>query len=815
MTESFLAAGVAVENTAYHFDKLYDYVIPEEYREYAKPGCRVSVSFGRGSYRQGMIMRLFETEDISGLKYIKELLDKDPVMNDELLMLAKEMKDRCFCTLFDACDAMLPTGLSVKMTYNYSAKKISDEKILQSLSNTEKKICEYLILRKTAVRQDRLIKIMGLADDSLLVKLFKKGVIHRTEQVQKRLSDKTVKMVKLERDEPDRRYTPQQKEVISVLRTVGEVSVKEVCYFTGVSVSVVDNLVKKGICCYYDAEPPNTEQPDDNIKSVEDIRLTPQQNRAYTSLLEKYRSSEPCVSLLYGITGSGKTSVFMKLIDEVNAENKGVICMVPEISLTPQLLQKFTSRYGNRVAVFHSGLSLSKRLEEWKRVKNGQANIAVGTRSAIFAPLENVGIIVMDEEQEYSYKSSATPRFHARELAKLRCSYNSCMLLLASATPSVESYYYAQMGRYSLETLNSRYGNAQLPYVIKADMNVEQQQGNTSGYSSVLLEAIEDNLDHGQQSIILLNRRGHNTFVSCRSCSEVISCPNCSISLTFHSANNRLMCHYCGYSVSAPSECPCCGSSKLRYSGAGTQRAEQELHEIFPGARILRLDTDSTMQRYAYEKKLRAFQEGEYDIMLGTQMVAKGLDFPDVTLVGVMSADNMMHSDDFRSYERTFSLLTQVAGRSGRGGLEGRAIIQTYEPENPIIELAASQDYKAFFSSEIELRKAMLYPPFADICVVAFVGTDKKKTKLAADRFSEMLKVLASAEYGSLPMRVIGPSPAMISKISNKYRFRIIIKFKNSRAFRNMLSTLLCEFGSDRSFSDVVVYPDIDPDTIL
>lgn len=815
MTDRYLTAGVAVDNTAYHFDKLYDYIIPGRLCEYARPGCRVSIGFGRGSVRQGMIMELHETDDCSGLKEIKELLDKEPVMSEEMLGLARAVKERCYCTLYDACKAMLPSGLSLKLMYRYSPAQSLDKEQSQLLSPEEAQIISYLIARKTPVRQDLLIKNMGLTDDSILVRLYKKGLLQRQEEVKKRLQDVSVKMVTLKSIDVQRVFTPSQQEVINVLQSVGDVSRKEICYFTGVSPAVVDNLVKRGVCAYYDAEPPRVATVPDAVIPEEDIELTPQQNKAYQELLAQYGSGSAGVSLLYGVTGSGKTSVFMKLIDRANEENKGVVCMVPEIALTPQLLAKFSSRYGSRVAVFHSGLSLSKRLEEWKRVKNREANIAVGTRSAIFAPLESIGLIIMDEEQEYSYKSSSTPRFHARELAKLRCAYHKCLLLLSSATPSVESYYLASQGRYSMQTLGSRYGNAKLPHVITADMNLEQQQGNTSGYSSVLLEAIEDNLEHGHQSIILLNRRGHNTFVSCRSCREVISCPNCSISLTYHSANNRLMCHYCGYSIPAPRECPSCRSVKLRYSGAGTQRAEQELSELFPKARLLRLDTDSTMQRFAYEKKLSAFQNGEYDIMLGTQMVAKGLDFPNVTLVGVMSADNMMHSDDFRSYERTFSLLTQVVGRSGRGGLEGRAIIQTYEPENPIIELAAAQDYGAFFESEIRLRRAMLYPPFSDICIVAFIGTDKEQTRLASGYFAEGLSRLASGEYPELPMRVLGPSPALISKISGKYRFRLIIKYKNSRRFRELMSRLLTDFGRQKEYNEVSAYIDVDPDTII
>ena len=813
MNDSFLTASVAVEKTKYSYDKLYTYAVPEGMRDKIQEGCRVKVSFGHG-LRQGMVMHLSKTEDVSGLKEISQLIDNKPVLTPELLSLGEFVKERCYCTYFDAYTAMLPTGLSVKLTYSYGIDKNTDISGFL-LSSDEIRAVEYLSSRKKPVRQDLILKALSMKDESVLDSLVDKGIISKTETVKKRIADVTVKMIRLRGEVPERKYTPSQEEVLRVLGNIGEASVKEVCYFTGVGISVADNLVKKGICEYFDAEPPKPDFTAGSETDRKDIILTNQQEKCYNDLLGQYLSGKPSVSLLYGVTGSGKTSVFMKLIDKANEDGKGVICMVPEISLTPQLLAKFTARYGKKVAVFHSGLSLGKRLEEWRRVKNGEADIAVGTRSAIFAPMENLGLIVMDEEQEYSYKSSASPRFHARELAKYRCLLSKCPLVLSSATPSVESCYYAQSGRYLLSRLDKRYGNARLPHVITADMNREHDQGNNSGYSSVLIEAIEENLEYNHQSIILLNRRGHNTFVACRSCNEVISCPNCSISLTFHSANSRLMCHYCGYSIPAPDKCPSCGSDKLRYSGVGTQKAEQEIQEFFPDARILRLDTDSTMQRYAYEKKLGDFRNGKYDIMLGTQMVAKGLDFPNVTLVGVLSADSMLHCDDFRSYERTFSLLTQVVGRSGRGGIEGRAIIQTYEPENPIIEFAAAQNYDEFFNAEIALRRTMLYPPFADIGVVAFSSEDKQKAHDAADYFTDRLKAASKEVYSELPLRVMGPSPAYISKMGGKYRFRIIIKFKNCRRFRVMMSELLTDLGNNRSFSTVSAYVDIDPDSIM
>ncbi len=811
-----IIAEVAVEKTALHFDKLYSYIIPEDLARDAKAGCRVILPFGNVKRRQGMIIAIHSgSGEVKDLKNIGELIDSEPVLSTEMLSMAKFMKERYYCTLYEACAAMLPAGLGMKLTFSYTFTQTGAEKA--DLPPEERRVIDFLISRRKPVRQDIIIRNLGLTDDSMLVKLCRRGLLSRTEAVKKRLAEASVKMIRICRDaDIPRKLTPKQDELLSLLQSAGECSVKELCYFTGVTASVADALVKKGICEYFDEEAPKRAAQAGTKKMTEKIVLTGEQQKAYEELREMQNSGKPSVSLLYGITGSGKTSVFIKLIDDaINNANGGVIVMVPEISLTPQLLDDFISRYGEQVAVFHSGLSISRRLEEWKRVKNGEATIAVGTRSAIFAPFERLSLIVMDEEQEYTYKSGAAPRFHARDLAKFRCAANNCLLLLSSATPSVESFYFANNGRYGLQILKNRYGSAKLPKVITVDMNLEQERGNMSAYSSVLLEALKENLSAEKQSIILLNRRGHNTFVSCRSCREVISCPNCSISLTYHSANHRLMCHYCGYSVPVPRTCPACGSEKLRFGGTGTQRAEEELSELFPSARVLRLDTDSTMRRYSYEKKLSQFAGGEYDILLGTQMVAKGLDFGNVTLVGVISADRMLYSGDFRSYEKAFSLLTQVVGRSGRGDCEGKAVIQTFAPENPVIALAAAQDYDKFYESEIILRKAMIYPPFSDICVVAFIGEDRALVEKTSFRFSELLREKTSEEFKGIPLVMLGPAPALVSRISNKYRYRLILKFRNSKAFRELLSSLLCEIGADKSCSGVTAYADINPENIM
>lgn len=807
-------AGIVVENSVYHFDKIFDYIVPDELITNAKAGCRVLVPFGRGNKKkQGMIIYIKSADENSGLKEIITVLDKSPVLNQSLIKLVSFIKQRCYCTYYDAVKAMLPIGINYQMTALYSLNDVN-EAVLERLSDEEKRLCEYLRRKRKGVKEKDLYQDMGYDDGcKILNKLISEGIVQKKYDAVRKVQDASVKMVRLTGKNTSK-LTPKQSEVREIINMALQVSVKEVCYFTGCTPAVVDALVKKGEAEYFEEE--IFRIPVSDIKQEKkEIVLTAEQQNAYESLLEKYNSGKANVSLLYGITGSGKTSVFMKLIDKVYSDGKGIIVMVPEISLTPQLINLFRSRYGDDIAVFHSALSLGERLDQWKMVKKGLAKIAIGTRSAVFAPFDNLGLVIMDEEQEYTYKSESTPRYHARDVAKFRCNSSNCMLLLSSATPSIESFYNAESGRYSICRLTNRYGTAKLPEVVIADMNLEQEQGNVTGISSVLMDALEENLDNRKQSILLLNRRGYNTFVACRHCKEVVVCPNCSISLTYHSANNRMMCHYCGYSQKYTDECPVCHNHGLRFSGEGTQRAEQNIGDLLPNARILRLDTDSTMTKYSHEKKLTAFANGEYDIMIGTQMVAKGLDFPNVTLVGVLSADQMLYTDDYRSYERAFSLLTQVVGRCGRGEYSGRAVIQTYTPENPTILMAAQQNYDAFYKSEIGVRRAMLYPPFSDICMIVFVGGNQQTVEKCASLFSAMLIDKAKKEYSDIPLRVLGFSPAAISKMNNKFRYKTILKFRNSLRFREMMSTLLIEAGKGKQFADGTIYLDINPDSIM
>ena len=803
-------AFVAVENAIYHFDHAFSYRIPEGMD--VRPGCRVAVPFGRGNAkRQGIVLRIGE-DKADDLKSVSELLDSEPVLNDEMLRMCGFIKNHCFCTYYDAVKAMLPAGINYRLSLMYSVSvELGDR--FYDLSDEQRRIVSIIRSKNNKAEKHALLQELGYTDSTVPDEMVADGILVKNDAALRRIGDKTIKMMRLSDSAEDlaqgMKLSKKQESVLDLLTTVGAASVKEICYYTGVTSSVPDTLVRKGLAEYFDDEVFRV--PKSSVSYKRDVTLTDEQQRAYDELLELYQRDSAEVSLLYGITGSGKTSVFFKLIEQAVADEKDVIVMVPEIALTPQMIAMFRAHFGDKVAVFHSALSLGERLDEYKRVSRGIAKIAIGTRSAIFAPFSNLGLIIMDEEQEHTYKSESKPRFSVKDLAKFRCNYHKAMLMFSSATPSVETYYYANEGRYHKHVLTKRFGTATLPDVVIADMNEELEVGNTSAFSNILLQNIEENLDNGKQSILLLNRRGYNSYVTCNSCREPLTCPNCSISLTYHNANNRLMCHYCGYSVPYRTECPTCHSHNLRLSGTGTQRAEVEIAEIFPHARILRMDTDTTMTRSSHEKKLTAFADGEYDILVGTQMVAKGLDFPNVTLVGVLNADHMLYLDDYRSYENTFSLLTQVVGRSGRGKDKGRAIIQTFTPENPIITLAASQDYDAFYNAEIGIRKAMLYPPFASICLVGFVGENAKLTENAAFTFTAKMTELLNQEYSDIPLRVLGPSQAAVFKVSNKYRFKLILKCRNDNRFREMLSRMLIAFSGEREFNGVTVYADMDP----
>ncbi len=812
-----LFARIAVENTVYYFDKLFTYRVPDPLRERAVPGARVIVPFGSGNRKRvGMVFSLAH-QSPDGVKDLCGVLDEKPVLSAEMLDLALWMQERYYCTLFEAVKLMIPAGLHFRLRDSYVLSPGFKNFDREEYSGVQWQVILLLQKAGRSVPMETLSKELGITGESSDFRaLTERGVVCRVNTAASRMKDAVSKMVRPVQDFTGK-LTPRQRDVYQTLLDVGEASEKELCYFTGASQSVVKALAQKGAVEVFEYEVyRRPEFFDGEEPAPREIELSPSQKAVYDGLLADWKDpARPRCALLYGVTGSGKTSVFLKLIEAVWKEGKSVIVMVPEISLTGQAIQKFHRAFGDGIAVFHSGLSLGERMDEWKRVKRGEAKIVVGTRSAVFAPVQDLGLIVVDEEQEHTYKSESSPRYDARETARFRCWKNHAFCLLSSATPSVESCRLAKEGKYGFYKLENRFGPAQIPRVELVDMNLDGAPGDNRAIGGTLARALTENYRQGRQSIVLLNRRGYHTFASCSSCHEVVSCPNCSISLTYHSANHRLMCHYCGYSVPYSVKCPSCGSDSIVFRGLGTQKAEEQLQDLLPDARILRVDTDSVAARFSLEKKLDEFSRGEYDVMVGTQMVAKGLDFENVTLVGVLSADQTLYSDDFRSNERTFDLLTQVVGRAGRGKYPGVALVQTWSPENPVLRFAADQDYFGFYEQETAYRQALLYPPFVDLLVVGFVGVEEALVKGAADAFLHMLTALAGSEYPDLPLRVLRPSPAGVPRVGGKYRYKLIIKCRNTARFREMAARLLESFAGLREFRQVTAYADPNPYHIL
>ena len=808
---------IAVEQATFSFDKLYSYLWPDTLGN-PQIGVRVLVPFGGGNRtRQGLVMDCVQQEQTAGLKSVLSVMDAQPLLSLEMVSLARFMQERTFCTLFDAVRAMLPTGLYLQVKPVLRPAVDIDPAVLDTLTPNERQMLAFVSKCPGGADQETLLRRLGMEEDAPALRhLLELGVLVRGVDGFRHTGDATVRTVRLLPRDPDAempKLTEKQQSVLSLLEDVGAASVKEVCYFSGVTPAVVNALAQKGLVQIYDAEVLRT--PYDTSEEAPPIvsrALNNEQQQAYERLLDMYAARQPAAALLYGVTGSGKTSVYMNLIDKVLEDGRQVIVLVPEISLTPQMMSLFLQKYGRRVAVLHSSLAIGERMDEWKRIKRGEARIVVGTRSAVFAPCDELGLIVMDEEQEHTYKSESNPRYHARDVARFRCAHHNALLLMTSATPSVESYHAAKSGRYTLLELTHRYGDVQLPQVEVVDLRGEEVGESVLG--PTLLQRMQTCLDNEQQVILLLNRRGYHTHLSCRSCGQVITCPSCSISLTYHRANNRLMCHYCGHSQPVPKLCPTCGSDKIRFCGLGTQLVEDELAQLFPDVPVLRMDTDTTMSRSSYEEKFRDFAEGKYRIMIGTQMVAKGLDFPNVGLVGVLSADQSLYSDDYRSYETTFALLTQVIGRAGRRSEQGLAVVQTYTPDNPVIELAAEQNYTDFFGMEIASRKMMHYPPYADLFLFGFTGLQEQRVRQASRRMLELLRA-AAMSHSDLPMIALDPTPAAVVKVAGKYRYKMLVKARNTKPMRDLVRELMHTLNSDPTARGVSVYVDINPASML
>ncbi len=811
-----LIAETAVSGTAYSFDMLFSYAVPDRLAAVIACGCRVLVPFGRGNKRRiGVVMKLSQGE-AKGLKSLVSLVDETPVVSEELLGLAFYLREQTFCTYFDAVKAMLPPAMSVSAKETFRlVKNFTD---ISSLSPQAAELLQVLSCTEGSKELNEAVEKHIIDNGRRLTdELCDAGALDSDNVFRQAVGDAAVRMVRLTdkymSTPEDFDLTPKQKAVADFLAEFGAAAVREAAYMCGVTEAVVKRLCAGGAAEEYEAEVlRRVEDFADEVRRPEDIVLSDEQQRARDAVYEQMTTGKPAVFLLHGVTGSGKTSVFEKLIDDTVKSGRQAMLLIPEIGLTPQILKRFRSMFGERVAVIHSGLSLGQRLDEYKRIKRGDADIVIGTRSAVFAPLDNIGLIIIDEEGERSYKSDSSPRYTTHDIAKQRCAFHGASLLLASATPSIESYYLAERGAYRLLEMKERYRNAPLPEVSIVDMNLERGEGNRTEFSRRLAEEINANLKKGEQSILLLNRRGYHTIISCCDCYQPVYCPNCSVPLTYHKKNNKLMCHYCGYVSEPVTVCPSCGSERLKNMGFGTQKLEEELSVFFPKARVLRMDADTTFSRYSYEKNFTDFREGKYDIMIGTQMIGKGLDFPNVTLVGVLSVDKALYAGDFRSYERTFSLITQVVGRGGRGGSRGRAILQTFIPEHYIMNLAAAQDYKGFYNEEIAIRRAMIFPPLCDMCIFCFSGNEDITVRLGAEAVLRLMNGRLREIQPKTPVRVLGPVRCSYGRINGKYRYRIIMKCKNTAEMRGFISGILTESAKLKEMRNTSLYADMNGD---
>lgn len=818
---SHIIAKVAVSRAIYAIDKPYDYHVPTELSERIQPGMRVLVPFGSGNRgSEGIILSLERAQSRNqDLKSIQSLLDEEPVLDHNAIQLALWMRERYFCTLYDCVKAMLPAGLYFSLRDCVSLNEdLERETAYRSVSDSAgaRQLLEQLVALGGTADMEQIRLAFGTRDPNPAIRfLVEQGLARIETNSQRGVGDKTEKLAALaiaSEDAmamvtPKRKSAPLRYAVTELLCMLGAASVKDLCYFTGASSSTIKSLEKSGILTIEKNEVFRRPPMEDVDRAAPPV-LNEEQQRAFDGLDKLAQSDKAAAALLYGVTGSGKTQVYIRLIHETLNRGKTALVLVPEIVLTPQLLQIFVAQFGAQVAVLHSSLRAGERYDEWKRVHRGEGRVVIGTRSAVFAPLDQLGLIILDEEQEGSYKSGNTPRYHARDIAKFRCVQNKALLVLGSATPSVESMYQAQTGALHLFQMRKRYNQKDLPEVVIADLREELKQGNNTLISAALRRELEQNLKRGEQTILFLNRRGASRMVSCGECGEVPECPRCTVKLTYHSANGRLMCHHCGHSQPLPPKCPSCGGI-LNFIGAGTQKVQSELEELFPGTEILRMDADTVSAAHPHEELLEKFRKQQIPILIGTQMVAKGLDFENVTLVGAIAPDLSLYVDDFRAGERTFSLLTQVVGRAGRGDKCGRAVIQTYTPDNDVIRFAARQDYDNFYRSEIEMRRLRQYPPFADEILITASGLDEGAVLRCCVRLRQELE--QSLKQSANPWRLLGPAPASIAKVNNRYRYRLTLSGRSDKEIRALIAHLVRCAHQDKENRGVSVYIDVNP----
>ena len=810
-----MIAKIAVAAANFAIDKPYSYRIPQGMQ--LAPGVRVTVPFGRGNRRTEGIVLGLETGSDEKLKAVEQCLDDAPVLNDTMLRLAAFLRNRCFCTFYDAMRAMLPAGLwfRTKNTYKLTDDRSWQEagcrnkdalallKALSDLGGT----AEEMALHSVISEEDKL-------HDALRYLVRKKWVADETDYL-RRLGDKTEKIATLASSaEEAMEYAgrclraPMQRSVLELMCAIGSVAVKELCYYTGASLATVKRLETLGYLELTEREVLRCSQIRPAVLDGP-LQLNDEQQIAFEGLHEQMQKEVPGTALLYGVTGSGKTSVYLKLIHSCLEDGKAAMLLVPEIALTPQLLSLMAAHFGDQVAVLHSSLSAGERYDQWKRLRDGAAKVVVGTRSAVFAPCPDLGLIILDEEQEHSYKSENTPRYSAKEVALWRGIKENALVLLGSATPSVETMYHAKQGDYCLYKLTQRYNGKALPKVQIVDMKQELQYGNDLSFSAELQEAIQKTWLDDKQTILFLNRRGNSRALICVDCREAPECPRCSARLTYHSANQRLMCHYCGHSQPTPKRCPSCGGP-LKPMGTGTQKAQQELLQLFPDMKVQRMDADTVNAVNTHEKILEDFQKERIPVLIGTQMVAKGLNLPDVTLVGVLDADMSLYSGSYRAAETTFNMLTQVVGRAGRGETPGKAVIQTMVPQHQVITLAANQDYAGFYGMEIQLRKMQNLPPFGSLVTVTFLGQEEARVMRGAAKFRDSLKdCLKEPAYQQETCQILGPAPCAVPKINYNYRYRLTLRCTLTQPLRALIAHLLRQFMTDKENRGVSAFADV------
>ncbi len=810
--KTFEYAGVYLLDSPYFLDGIYDYFIPLELRGDVYPGRFLTVPFGKSNRRQMAIVReLRNCPQYSDIKPIDSVCFDRPELSEEMLLLCDYMKEQCLCTFGEAVRCTTPSSVLGKMTEFYYPlpKKGPDASI--GFDAADLFVYDYLCSSGGKTLDALKVRFSAGVAEQATEKLYSKGYIGRELLTGKTMSDafEDYYSLAISAEECEsilsgthktKLRSGKQKEILAcLLEKGGDVAADALAEKLGECTPQLKALVEKGLIVL-DQKRVWRQSFESLEEDKAEILLNEEQTEAFETVKSHLDRGKASAILLHGVTGSGKTSVIIRAIDEALESGKGVIMLLPEIALTPQTLKIFSSRYGRRIALVHSGLSAGERYDSFMKIRSGEADLVVGTRSAIFSPVKNLGLVIIDEEHETTYKSETSPKYHARDIARWRCVHNDATLLLSSATPAIESYTKAMDGKYTLVKLRNRFGGAELPDVKIYDMRNEVRSGNQSPIGFLLKEELSAVTDRDEQAILFLNRRGYNTSVSCKSCGEMISCPHCSISLNYHTRRGSydkgfLFCHWCGYKAPMPEKCPSCSSEHLARIGFGTQKIEQEIGELLPGKRILRMDADSTSAKNSLDALLGEFKEHKADVLLGTQMVTKGHDFPDVTLVGVLLADMSLYMDDYHANERTFSMLTQVIGRAGRSKKKGMAVIQTNNPDNDTIRLACKQDYEAFYASEIRLRKLLTFPPYCDIALLTITSSDEKQALVASTVLRQDIEVLVGTEYKDVQMIIYGPFESPVYKVEEKYRMRIVIKCRLNRRSRELFSKLLTNFG--------------------